>query len=158
VFERVLDSVGGLRYNSYTRSIEHSFEARPEADMNTVVAITRQYERSQRAAVRRRPDRWASDPPLRLTRRGRILLAVCLIALFTAVSALAIWPSEATGRADSPDYTWVIVGPGETLWQLARDAAPGVDPRETIDRIIEMNSLTGANVQAGQRIAVPAER
>ena len=45
-----------------------------------------------------------------------------------------------------------VVAPGDTLWDLARRAAPGRDPRETVDRLIRENRLSGPTIYAGQRL------
>jgi hypothetical protein len=52
-------------------------------------------------------------------------------------------------------YEYVVVEPGQTLWQIAVAAAPDVDPRVTIMRIQDLNGLSDAAVAAGQRIALP---
>jgi LysM repeat protein len=65
-------------------------------------------------------------------------------------------PSVASGEAGAPQsYTYVVAEPGDTLWQIARRAAPGVDPRVTIGRIRDLNALPGVDIRAGQRIALP---
>jgi LysM repeat protein len=48
-----------------------------------------------------------------------------------------------------------VVLPGETLWGIARQVAPGDDPRDTVARIVEFNSLPTTAVHAGQRLALP---
>jgi hypothetical protein len=46
-------------------------------------------------------------------------------------------------------------GDGQTLWQIARSVAPADDPRDTVDRIRDLNGLGTETVQAGQRLVVP---
>ncbi len=93
---------------------------------------------------------------LRLTRRGRI--AVLLAALLTlAVLVVALSPSTtATGEAGDqvPTHT-VTVQPGDTLWELATDANPNGDLRQTVDDIMRLNSLPTAHLPMGSEIAVP---
>ena len=49
-----------------------------------------------------------------------------------------------------------IVAPGQTLWQIATEIDPSSDPRETIDRILDLNSLTDSvQIHAGQALIVP---
>ncbi|WP_395963210.1 LysM peptidoglycan-binding domain-containing protein [Actinomadura sp. 6N118] len=50
----------------------------------------------------------------------------------------------------------VTVEPGETLWDIAARHAPESDPRRTVDRIIDVNSLSGPVVQPGQQLRLPA--
>jgi LysM repeat protein len=93
---------------------------------------------------------------LRLTRRGRV--AVLLAALLTiAVLAVALGPSTtATGEAGDPVPTrTVTVQPGDTLWELATDANPSGDLRQTVDDIMRLNSLPTAHLPMGSEIAVP---
>ena len=47
---------------------------------------------------------------------------------------------------------------GETLWDIAQSVNPGGDVRDTVVRIMEMNSLTSTAVDAGQRLEVPKPR
>jgi hypothetical protein len=94
--------------------------------------------------------------PVRLTRRGRVVL-VCFFVLVTlATSALALRDtSAATNRSGELRYRTVVVSPGQTLWGIARESAPGVDPRITVARIMKFNALSSAVVQPGQEIAIP---
>lgn len=95
--------------------------------------------------------------PLRLTRRGRFAVVLLLAALALVAFSLGRVSSDAsTDRESRLPVRTVVVQPGETLWQVAQQVAPGVDPRVTVDRIIELNALPGAAVAAGQQIAVPA--
>jgi hypothetical protein len=97
-------------------------------------------------------------PATRLTRRGRLLLtAVVLLALVVAAVLLSGGaPARAgTDRAPAPASERVTVRPGETLWQIAERVAPGSDPRETVARILDLNGLQTAQVQAGTALRLP---
>jgi hypothetical protein len=63
--------------------------------------------------------------------------------------------AEAGSTPRSVQVSYRVVLPGETLWQIAGEVAPGVDRRDTVARIIELNALSTGGVNAGQRIAVP---
>jgi LysM domain len=100
--------------------------------------------------------------PVRLTRRGRLLLvgALVLVAFLTITvgqAALGLFDAEAGSSGSSTDAarTWVVQ-PGETLWSIAVRLDPDTDPRETVARIESMNDLAGSGVLAGQEIFVPA--
>lgn len=94
--------------------------------------------------------------PVRLTRRGRVVLVCFLLVLALGVSFLVLRTSSvATNQSGDLRYRTVVVEPGQTLWQLAREADPGADPRVTISRIMKFNALSSPVVQPGQRIAVP---
>ncbi|MGH3457450.1 LysM peptidoglycan-binding domain-containing protein [Aeromicrobium sp.] len=94
---------------------------------------------------------------LQLTRRGR--LAVLVAALITlAVLVVALGSSTtATGDAGAPVATRsVTVEPGDTLWKVASQANPNGDIRQTVDDIMQLNSLPSAGgLQMGSEIAVP---
>jgi LysM repeat protein len=64
--------------------------------------------------------------------------------------------SAATGEAGTPVPTRTVeVGPGDTLWQIAGEAAPAGQVRDMVDRIQELNALAGPGLRVGQEIAVP---
>lgn len=97
--------------------------------------------------------------PVRLTRRGRAVLAV-LVVMAALVSLVALTaPATATGDPGTVAVAErVTVRPGETLWAIAERVRPGVDPRATIARIRDMNGLDSGVTQAGQVLLVPAGR
>lgn len=106
---------------------------------------------------------WATPPaPLRLTRRGRLvltLLALGGLAAAVLAGVLVLSPSALAGAPDAgtrPATASVVVLPGQSLWEIAERVAPGADPRETVSRIQQLNGLRGGAVQAGQRLLVPA--
>ena len=117
--------------------------------------------------IRRRPRgglsprvRRAAPPPLRLTRRGRIVVAVTAALLVTIISLLAAGVAQATNHASSPrgarqNLVQVVVRPGQTLWSVAESADPGQDTRVVVRQIVDLNSLSGPTVQAGQQLWVP---
>ncbi|WP_159085877.1 LysM peptidoglycan-binding domain-containing protein [Aeromicrobium chenweiae] len=94
---------------------------------------------------------------VRLTRRGKaVILAAAVIAI--AVLAVMFGPSStATGEAGAPEATTSVrVMAGHTLWEIAAEANPNGDIRQTVDDIIELNSLPNASaLQMGSEIAVP---
>jgi LysM repeat protein len=65
-------------------------------------------------------------------------------------------PALAGQDAETGPVAERVVLPGETLWGIAGEVAPGVDRRETVAQIMELNDLASAEVRAGQRLAVPA--
>jgi hypothetical protein len=105
----------------------------------------------------------ASAGPVRLTRRGRIVLgglaialaaaAVCVLSLSLAGGALA--SSNGPARAGYQGMRQVVVEPGQTLWSIATAAEPSADPRIVIQQIVETNSLAGATLYAGEQLWVP---
>ena len=95
---------------------------------------------------------------VRLTRRGRVVVLLLLLAV-GAVLSLAITSSgAASGTAQQVPVQYVTVAPGDTLWSIAGEVAPDADPRDTLAEIIELNALDASSIRAGQRIAVPLGR
>jgi hypothetical protein len=98
--------------------------------------------------------------PLRLTRRGRVVIAIAAALLVTMVSLLLAGVAQATNHGPSPraarqNLVQVIVRPGQSLWSVAESADPDQDTRAVIQQIIDLNSLNGDTVFAGQQLWVP---
>ena len=121
--------------------------------MATTIVTTR-VPRPVQARTSAGPERAA----LRLTARGRVLLALFGAVVLSVVLGIGHLPASHAGdRPTTPPKTaTVVVQPGQTLWQIASRVAPGTDPRTTVHRIEELNGLTTATVSAGQRLYVPA--
>jgi len=98
--------------------------------------------------------------PLRLTRRGRVVVVTAAALLVTVVSLLLAGVAQATNDGPSPraarqNLVQVVVHPGQSLWSVAESADPDQDPRAVIQQIIDLNSLNGDTVFAGQQLWVP---
>jgi hypothetical protein len=98
--------------------------------------------------------------PLRLTRRGRVVVAAVAALLVTVISLLAAGVAQATNDGPSPrqarqHLVQVVVRPGQSLWSVAKSADPDQDTRAVIQQIIDLNSLNGDTVFAGQQLWVP---
>ena len=121
----------------------------------------RRRERRRSRGCRMPPSRAAA---VRLTRRGRAVLVVAIaLALLGGLwltagrGALAGSGGDNGGPAPAHSRTQgsVIVGRHDTLWEIASRARPDVDPRITVGRIIDLNSLHSPIVQPGQRLFLP---
>jgi LysM repeat protein len=101
----------------------------------------------------------SASVPLRLTRRGRVVVAVAAVLLLAALSLVITASAQATNhpvpRPAQQNITQVTVRPGQSLWSVAETADPDADTRVVIQQIIELNGLTGNAVFAGQRLWVP---
>lgn len=103
-----------------------------------------------------------SLPPLRLTRRGRVvligiplvLLAAILLSLVGFLTSPAKAADSAAGLSVTPTIT-VTVQPGQSLWAIAGTVAPQRDARDVIADIVQLNNLTGGGVVPGQQLFVP---
>ena len=106
-----------------------------------------------------RPAAAAAEPPLRLTRRGRLVLrALVVIGLVVLITATAFTLAR-SARADADSHAPVryhVVMPGETLWGIATELSPNADPRDTVALLVEVNNLPSSGVLAGQRLVIPA--
>ncbi len=93
--------------------------------------------------------------PLRLTRRGVLALALG-VAVIGGLLLLAAHLSAGSPAvpAGSPPGAVVTVQPGDTLWSIAGQVAPGRDPRQVVDRIRESNHLTSVSLIPGQTLKV----
>jgi hypothetical protein len=94
---------------------------------------------------------------IRLTRRGRLIVVVTLMALmvFAGIS-LGHGSSQAAGRGSlAATSRTLTVQPGETLWSVAARIAPHSDPRLVVADIESRNHLIGDQVLAGQQLRVP---
>ena len=62
----------------------------------------------------------------------------------------------ANDQLDLVSSRTVVVRPGDTLWSIAADSAPGRDPREVIDEIERLNAGASASLVPGQVLSLPA--
>ncbi len=124
------------------------------------------------AAARARAEARSAEPrrssarpaPIRLTRRGRIVVGA-LIGIGVAAMAALIWlavagQAQASGNAKAERsaggaVALVVVKPGQTLWGIAAQVDPGADPRVIIPQIVDMNSLSSTAINVGQVLWVP---
>jgi LysM repeat protein len=116
------------------RSIEHAFEQERIRSMSSP----------------------AQSSPVRLTRRGRIVLtALMMIGLVITGFALGHGSSQAAGPVHVVRHT-VTVRAGDTLWSLAARVAPHDDPRDVVAEISSLNRLTSPLVEPGEQLVVPS--
>ena len=106
-----------------------------------------------------RPAPPARTASTRLTRRGRLTmllvwLAVALVVGFTLAAGSA---ADVDGGAPAPTQV-VVVGPGQTLWDIAASSAAAgstEDLRDVVVAIQELNDLDSAMLRSGQQLLVP---
>jgi len=93
--------------------------------------------------------------PVRLTKRGRRVLAV--LVLLPLASLMWLFAGRgAVAEGTAPTTQTVVVQPGQSLWDIAQTVAPKADPRATIYKIKQLNHLTGSDLRAGQALIAPA--
>ena len=98
------------------------------------------------------------EPTLRLTRRGRMLLTAVSVLVFGA--AILVLGLRVAGVLEpGPHFTHTVpvqVAPGQTLWSIAEDTNPSVDPVTVVEKIADLNKLaTPADILPGQTLQIP---
>ena len=96
--------------------------------------------------------------PIRLTRRGRIVVLAFFI-LMASLSSAVLWTTAS--RADNPPEgpaPTVVVQPDDSLWSIAERVAPGRPPLEVIHDIRTLNGIETSYVYAGETLIVPRGR
>ena len=86
--------------------------------------------------------------------KGLPLLTLAALIVLGAISFFSP-AASASVENSSATRTVVVVKHGETLWDIAQAVDPQGDTRDTVVRIMELNSLTSASVDAGQRLEIP---
>jgi hypothetical protein len=116
-----------------------------------------------RGTVLERRQARPSRAPIRLTRRGRVVVASLLVTGLTVcallLSLLASGGAQATNhgqpRAGYQGMRQIVVRPGQTLWSIASAAEPSADTRVVVQEIMTANALTSVDISAGQLLWVP---
>ncbi len=118
-------------------------------------------QRPQKPRQAQKPQRGqrSQHRPLRLTRRGHLVVRAggLLLATVAVIAGVLLInrPAEAGSQVHPVSHSYRTVLPGETLWGIAGEIAPGADRGDTIADIMKLNALTDPAVAAGQRIALP---
>ena len=90
--------------------------------------------------------------PVRLTRRGYVVLGVLAVGLVAGL----LWFAHVSASAESPTTTRppavVTVHDGDTLWSIASQIAPQRDPRTVVAQLERVNHLSDPILQPGQRL------
>jgi hypothetical protein len=106
-----------------------------------------------------------------LTRRGRLARTLLVLSLSIVLGAGfamkagagdagasgsdALSAAKINGSSDAKTYIVVTVAAGETLWSLASQMADGGDVQTLVADIASANSLSGVDVEAGQKLRIP---
>ena len=108
-----------------------------------------------------------------LTRRGRLARTLLVLSLSIVLGAGfamkagagdagasgsdALSAAKINGSSDVKSYVVVTVAAGETLWSLASQMADGGDVQSLVAEIASANSLSGVDVEAGQKLRIPVK-
>lgn len=101
-------------------------------------------------------ERPAGRRPVRLTRRGRLVLLALVLLTGALVGFLVAAPGQAADPA-KPAVT-AVVQPGDTLWSFAERNMPGWKPKAAVAELKRANDLEGYVIHPGQRLVLPARR
>jgi hypothetical protein len=109
------------------------------------------------------PTDGVSHTPLRLTVRGRAVVAVLAVTVLSAVvlllTTLVSGHAQATNQGEPrggyQGMHQIVVRPGQTLWSIAAAAEPSADPRNVVQEIMSVNALADPTISAGQVLWVP---
>jgi LysM domain len=100
--------------------------------------------------------------PVRLTRRGRLVVTTAAVLMIGAVSMTFAGAASATGHGrvhagPGPGVTKVEVRAGQSMWSIAEAYDPDADTRVVIQEILQMNSLSSDQLQPGEVLWVPRD-
>lgn len=93
----------------------------------------------------------------RVYRRRRIAVAVTLFVVAALIALGAAWAGSApaANSGAGPAATTVHrVRSGETMWDIAREVAPGADVRAAVAELAAINGRT--DVRAGDDLVIPS--
>ena len=146
-----------------TRAAVASAPPRPARGADAGPVLTGTVVSSSRQQPRLAADIGMSRVPLRLTRRGRVVVAAVIVGAVTLavllITMLVSGGAQATNhghaRAGYQGMHQVVVRPGQTLWSIAAAAEPTADPRSVIQEIMTANALGSPTISAGQLLWVP---
>jgi nucleoid-associated protein YgaU len=115
------------------------------------------------AVISPRPRAASAPASLRLTRRGRVVVAVLLVTVIAAIGLVIAMAAAGGAQAASPGMPGgghqgmheVVVRSGQTLWSIASAAEPTADPRLVVQQIMAANRMSTTDIAAGQLLWVP---
>lgn len=95
-------------------------------------------------------------PPVRLTRRGAVVLGAVVAVLGGALITTA-WlsaPPSASSPQTAPIASTVVVRTGDSLWSVAERVAPNTDPRAEVATLQRINRLSDSTLLPGQLLRI----
>lgn len=83
--------------------------------------------------------------------RSAVIVAIAASSVFGFVSTAAA--NNSASRA--ADFEYITIESGQTLWDLAEQVAPGSNPQDWMQDVVNLNGLTSTDLKPGQRLALP---
>jgi hypothetical protein len=97
--------------------------------------------------------------PMSPKRRARLARTLFVLSALVLMIAGLIFNQSATavgeGSTETVAFNYISVMPGESLWQLAETHANGQNQQDWVAEIILLNNLQSADLNAGDRLALP---
>jgi len=100
------------------------------------------------------PGQPARQVPARVRVRRARVLTLLLVAALLLLTAPGLARGGGGPKRPAAAVTYTVRA-GDTLWGIARQAAPDRDPREVVDQLVRDNRLRG-QLQPGQQLSLPA--
>lgn len=121
------------------------------------------------SAIATAPSALCSTPPssawgraqaehLPAPRQPQLVHLLAAVAVTLAVTVALGWLGQLADAGIPAETAVVRVGAGETVWDVAQRVAPESDLPTVVQRIRELNGMTGSAVQPGQQLQVPDGR
>ncbi|MBL7253687.1 LysM peptidoglycan-binding domain-containing protein [Paractinoplanes lichenicola] len=95
------------------------------------------------------------EPPLRLTRRGRVVVLGLLVVLASLASAVLFTTASRAEQSPAGPPPTIVVRSGDTLWDIAARSMPSRDGQAAVDELRRLNGLSGYGVAAGDVLILP---
>lgn len=149
-----------IRTNPGPAAIEHEPAKPPEPVRPREPVVQPEPVDRPEPAKQARP-RQPARTPVRLTRRGRLVVTTAVVLVIAAISVALAGAAQALGgrsvahAGPGAGITKIQVRPGQSLWSLAQAYDPNADTRQVIREILQLNSLSTDQVQPGQVLWMP---
>ena len=91
----------------------------------------------------------------------RVLLTICIIALFAIGSTAILTKATTTEEAKSvyyKYYTQIEIQEGDSLWEIAgkyMEHGPYESRRDYMNEVVELNQLSSTTIIKGQHLVIP---
>ena len=135
------------------RQAEQVEARKPPRTRRPAGEIRRPATRARAVAGRPRPKVSVCGPRRVLPRWPWLAAAGLAVALI--FTGMGVFANGMSGGAVPQRTATVMLGDGESLWDLARQYAPGSDADAVVARIRQLNDLGDANLVPGLPLTVP---
>jgi hypothetical protein len=96
-----------------------------------------------------------TQPPLRLTRRGRAVVLGLLVVLASLASAVLFTTASRAEEPPAGPPPSIVVRPGDTLWDIAARSGVARDGQAGVEELRRLNGLSSYGVRPGDVLILP---